>query len=135
MAVSNIDTRPDTVNLSGYAGDTMVIRVLVEGDFVKSMDWLAQVKQSRQQGDASAEFTVVPFDGGATLTLSAAETARLAGVGAVVQQDGNPQPYDERTVRRFTGEWDVQVSSGGSDPVVTLVQGALTIDLDVSRAV
>jgi hypothetical protein len=38
------------------------------------------------------------------------------------------------SIQRYSGVWDVQVSgSGGADPVNTLAQGSLTIDMDVSR--
>lgn len=137
--MTDIDTRPDTVNLYGYAGDTLSFRIIVAGNLSKGQQWLAQIRQDRTQGQETAVFDVEEVSDGAVLTLTAEETARLAGTGALLvdQQvaDANPQAYTDgaRRMMRFSGQWDVQISNSGSDPVITLVQGSITLDLDVSR--
>lgn len=132
MATS-IDTRPDSVDIIHYAGDTLTIQITAPGSITDGKTWLAQVKASRDSDVVDAEFVITPpqtSGGPALLVLETEETARLIGNAAVVRvRDG----ATARTVRRYVGEWDCQVSVNGDDPVTTLVQGTLTIEQDVTR--
>lgn len=132
MAV--IDTRPDTVDIIHYGGDTLTIRVEAPAGVTDGMDWAAQVKASRDVDVVDAEFDITPPvtpGGPAYLVLPSAVCKALTATGAVAREmvDGRMA-----VVQRYTGEWDVQVSAAGSDPVRTLAQGALTIELDVTRS-
>lgn len=124
-----LDVVPDTVDIRAYAGDTLTIRVTAPDALVGGLDWLAQVRTTDTDTTVAATFDITPPavpDGPAYLVLPAATTRLLAGTL------GRELPTT-RSIIRFTGVWDVQVSDAGSDPVTTLARGQLTIDMDVSR--
>ena len=105
-----IDLRPEAVDLQGYAGDTLTVRVTVsDSSVVEGGTWLAQVRET-ETGIVAATFSTDVGDASALLTLDAAETALLGG--------------------GFAGVWDCQVTT---DVVRTLVRGRLTLASDVSR--
>jgi hypothetical protein len=109
--MASLDLRPEVVDITGYAGDTMSLRITVSDPAViAGGTWLAQVRAKRPDTDALATFDVTPETGGAVIQMSAADTAAL----------GN-----------FKGAWDVQVAQNGT--VRTLIQGAFVLELDVSR--
>lgn len=132
--MASLDTRPDVVDITHYGGDTLTVRVMAPWSLVLGKEWLAQIKANRTTDVVDAEFAVtIPAADGdpAFLVLSAAECNRLMS-GATTR----------RVVRagvalmmaQYTGVWDCQISMpGGLDPVTTLAQGALTIEIDVSR--
>jgi len=131
--MATIDNRPDTVDIFHYAGDTLTIKVEAPAGLTDGKTWLAQVKTSRASPTVDALFTITaPTSSGgpAYLMLPAAVTAQLAGTGATVRK---MQAGTMAVVQSYVGEWDVQVSVNGLDPVTTLCQGALTIELDVTR--
>ena len=126
MAINGI---PASVPITWLGGDTLTFTVTAPSTVVDGMEWLAQVRAD-VGAPVDATFTIttptVP-DGPATLTLPAAETARLVGLGQVVRSGA-------RTVQQYKGVWDVQVAApGGVDPVRTLAKGSLTLEADVSR--
>jgi hypothetical protein len=117
MAILN--TRPATVDVTGYAGDTLIISVTAPTAFIAGRAWTAQVRASTAAATVDAEFVVTPptqTDGPALVTLPAVDTARLAAAAS------------------YTGVWDVQLApAGGGDPVTTLAAGRLIISADVTR--
>lgn len=133
--MADVDTRPEVVNITHYAGDTLTISVTAPASVVEGQVWSAQVRPSRDPtAPLDATFTITPptvADGPAFLVLSSVDCARLAGTGVVVQRTWKGTTY---AVQTYTGEWDCQVAApGGPDPVRTLVQGTLTIEADVTR--
>lgn len=138
--MASLDATPDTVDLAGYAGDTLTFTVTAPSALVDGKEWLAQVRSAKDAAVVDATFTVLPptvADGPATLTLSAADTARLcegAPVVRVSRRRGRTLPTP-LLVQQYSGMWDVQISEpGGLDPVITLAAGLITVDLDVSRS-
>jgi hypothetical protein len=134
MATQNLSTVPEIVNITHYGGDTLTIEVTPEAGLADGLDWNAQVRSSRTADPTSAVFVVTrPTAPGMPgyLVLPAAETARLCGTAPVVQvrlADGSLF-----SVAEFQGVYDCQVSNAGSDPVTTIVQGNLIIQIDVTR--
>ena len=130
-----IDVRPQVVDISAYACDTLSFTVNVSDGFADGKEWHGEIRAVRGQAVADAEFTITPQTGGAVVSLSAAQTRALAEAGVVVQS-APPSRYgatpQAAAVVRYTGEWDVQISQGGADPVTTLAQGSITIDMDVT---
>lgn len=111
------DTRPQTVDIHHYGGDTLSIRIKIDAAVVAEREWSAQVRSRRGSAHADATFTIVPDELGAHILLLAEDTLRLSA----------------RNV--YTGFWDVQLApSGGGDPVTTLVEGTLRIYPDVTRS-
>ena len=110
--MSSIDLRPQTVDVAAYAGDTISFQVNVsDPTLIEGAAWSAQVRAKRASEEVAAAFVVTPNGSSATLTLDATTTGTLGA---------------------FKGAWDVQVDQGGV--VTTLVQGAFTLDQDVTRA-
>lgn len=131
MAV--IDTRPDTVDIIHYAGDTLTIRVEAPASLTDGMTWLAQIKSNREDQQVDAVFEITPPQtpgGPAFLVLPAAVTDGLGNTGQVTRE---MVAGTLASIQRYTGQWDVQVSDNGLDPVKTLAQGSITIELDVTR--
>ena len=126
---------PGTVDIKGYAGDTLTRSVTAPAALVDGLEWTAQIKAARDSDVVDAEFTITPpavAGGPAYLVLPAAETARLVEGAAVrrVRTAAGQTAYEAV----YEGVWDCQVSGvDGADPVTTLVQGKVTITLDVSR--
>lgn len=116
--MSNIDTRPQTVNIDHYAGDTLTLHVTVSDAIVDGRLWKAQVRRRRTDPRPAASFVITPTATGADVILRAADCQELARRGV------------------FSGFWDVQVyAEVGDDPVTTFAQGDIRIHNDVSRRV
>lgn len=110
------DTRPQTVDIHHYGGDTLTIRVNIDEEFVIGREWSAQVRSRRGSSQPDATFVITTDKHGAHVRLRAEDARRLAA----------------RNV--YTGFWDVQLAPpGGGDPVTTLVEGTLRIYPDVTR--
>ena len=107
-----IDLRPEAVDITGYAGDTLSLRVTVsDPSIVAGGTWTAQVRQTQASAEIKATFAVtIESPGVALLTLAADDTAALGG---------------------FVGVWDCQVTNTGT--ARTLVQGKISFDPDVTR--
>lgn len=135
--MATLSSVPQSVDLSAYGGDTFSFSITAPSALVDGMEWLAQIRSANDSTLIDAVFDIIPPtvpDGPAFLTLPSSETRRLVeGSGLqVVRKLGVAQPM---MVQQYKGVWDCQVSGvGGIDPVVTLVVGTITIDLDVSRA-
>ena len=136
--MSTLDTRPMVVDVHHYAGDTLRLHISVEDDLSDGMVWRAQIKRNRT-ALPDAEFTITPYTGGAELLLTAAESERLAAIGVLAASGGHPLRGSESIVAMasdadltYSGQWDVEISNAGSDPITTLAQGAFTIDTDVT---
>lgn len=109
---ATVDLRPDTVNLDGYAGDTLSLRVTVaDSSLVEGGTWLAQVRPDHQAAVA-ATFDITEQEAGSALLTLDAETTTTLGGG-------------------FAGQWDCQVTTG--DVVRTLVRGKLALSYDITR--
>lgn len=124
-----LSTIPTVVDVAHYGGDTLYLRVEVDADVVAGRDWDAQVRRSRESDEIDAIFAIVEGShAGETYLMLPGEvvTALVTAWGTEVRVQG-------KKTMRYVGVWDVQVSAGGTDPITTLAQGALTIDLDVTR--
>lgn len=113
---------PDTLDLALYAGDGASMKLtvtdnsssplLVEGEIT------AQIRKTRLEPDALAEFSVVIDTGevGAIfVSLTGEQTAALLG-----------------GKKSFKGVWDVQWVKPDAEPI-TLLQGAVECNADVTR--
>ena len=136
-----LDTRPQTVDILHYAGDTLSITITAPSGVVASMVWKGQIRSSRDAVGVDAEFVITPNSSGATVVLPSSVCAELASTGVTLRgsalQRADPQPWSPRItgLQRYSGVYDVQVGgTAGAEPVRTLVQGVITIDMDVSRA-
>lgn len=108
----NIDLTPEVVNVTGYAGDDLPIKVTFPAGFADGRTWRAQVRDERADAAVVAEFTVTPgatVDDPVTLMLDAATTATMGG---------------------FDGVWDLQI---GPNPTQTVLHGRILIAGDVTR--
>lgn len=133
--MATIDTRPQVVDIIHYAGDTLTIEVTAPDALVSGKTWNAQVRSTRDSAVIAATFQVTPSTGPGVptyLTLDSATCASLAGTQGLMARSMEAGVLN--AVMRFTGVWDVQISDAGSDPVRTLAQGTLTIELDVTRS-
>lgn len=124
-----LSTVPMVVDVHHYSGDTLYLRVEVDAVAVGGRDWDAQVRRDRTAGDVDAIFEIVPGETDDVIFLM------LPGdvVTGLVDAWGSPVRVKGKQMIRYTGVWDVQVSDGGRDPITTLAQGALLIDIDVTR--
>jgi hypothetical protein len=131
--VTDIDLRPKVMNILCYAGDTVVFAVKIPWATAVGKAWKGQVRLVRDAAEPDAEFIITPpaADGDAAyVMMPAADTKRLAGQAPVVRAMNAGSLAEMRV---YSGVYDVQISDAGSDPVNTLVQGAFTVELDVSR--
>lgn len=138
--MATLDTRPQIVDITCLGGDTLTIIVNAPFALTQGKEWLAQVRLSRDAPTVDATFTITPSTADGTpsyVMLPAADTARLAGTGVVVSREiKNLMGRVSRlaSIQQYVGVYDVQISAaGGADPVNTLAQGTLTIEMDVSR--
>jgi hypothetical protein len=136
-AAETIDTRPQEVDISAYGGDTLTIQITAPDTLVAGMDWNAQVRKDRNPTTpVDATFLITPPTGAgvpAAVVLSAVDTARLSGAGAI-RRVVNPTTGATQQSQTYTGVWDCQISDPTNpDPVITLVQGTITLDADVTR--
>jgi hypothetical protein len=107
-----IDLRPEAVDITGYAGDTLSVRVTVSDPaIVAGGTWTAQIRQTQSSAEIKATFAItIESPGVAVLTLAADDTDALGG---------------------FVGVWDCQVTAG--TVARTIVQGKISFDPDVTR--
>lgn len=132
--MSTLDLRPGVVDVLGYAGDTLRLDVRLENtDLLTGRTFAAQVRTSHDATSVLATFTVTPTAVGAILVLPSDITSALGAAGVLVEirrQGANTRT----TVQRFAGVYDVQLADAATPPdTLTVVQGALTIDADVTR--
>jgi hypothetical protein len=128
--MATLDTRPDTVDINHYAGDTLTLAIRAPSSYVAGRVWSASVRSTRSAATIDASFSVIVptvTDGPAYITLSSADTALLGNMGIMVPGAGG------LSVKTYTGVWDVQVKHPSGDPVSTLVQGIIKIEADVTR--
>ena len=131
--MTTIDTTPQWVDIKHLVGDTLTIEVTAPASITDGKVWEAQIRSTRDAAVVDASFTITPpavSGGPAYLELSAATTRALASLGTFLREMKGTRAV---SIQRYTGEFDVQLSVAGSDPVTTLVQGSLTLDLDVTR--
>jgi hypothetical protein len=120
--VATLSLVPQVVSLALYAGDGAALRVTVRDTVGAPIDLsgavAAQIRGARGDAGSLADFAVdmaAAATGVVVLTLSGAQTAALVnGTGT------------------FRGAYDVEWTPSGSEPV-TLVQGDVTCELDVTR--
>lgn len=133
--MADIDTTPPFKSIQHYAGDTLTLKVTVPAGFADGYVWTAQLRKDRATGTpVDAVFIITqpatPGDPG-YVTLRAEDCQRLARSGVVKTKRDT---RGIRTVVSYTGEFDVQVAPpAAADPVTTLVQGSLSLELDVTR--
>ena len=115
--MADIDLTPPTVDLKGYAGDTLLFDLNVDTpSAVTGATWAAEVRDTEPAATVAATFTVTPTAAGATLELTPVDTLTLCPAEAV----------------SYSGKWDVQVTLPDGQ-VWTLAQGAIEIEGDVTR--
>lgn len=113
--MAKFDTRPKTIDIDHYGGDTLTIRVNASEVVVDGREWQAQVRDKRRGGRVVASFDITTDVDGAFIRLPAETCASLS----------------ERGV--FKGCWDVQVADPlDPDPTVTFATGYLNIHPDVT---
>lgn len=130
--MGTLDVRPDLVELWGYGGDDLDVKITAPSSLVSGATWKAQVRSDAQSTTVGAEFAVTPpavADGPAYLHLSGAQTRALADAGTLVSVRVGAASYP---VQRYSGWWDVQVTFP-SGSVKTLSRGPLVVDMDVTR--
>jgi hypothetical protein len=124
--VATLSLVPQQVDLALYAGDGAALRITVRNtesppaplDLTGAVT--AQIRHARPDAAPLVDFTVDAAEaasGVVVLHLTGAQTAALVN----------------GTGEAFKGVYDVQWTPEGSEPV-TLVQGAVTCTLDVTRA-
>lgn len=139
--MATLDTRPDTVDISHYGGDTLTITVTAPESLVGGREWSAQIRTTRDAANVDAQFVITPPaepNGPAYLVLPASECRRLVGQAAALMTRRTIAPrgpeVNPLALGKYSGVWDCQITGpGGTDPVRTLAQGSITIDLDVTR--
>jgi hypothetical protein len=116
-----LDLAPDIVNIVAYAGDTIgPIQIKHSAGFVAGRVYTAQIRPDRKSTQVDAVFDVqvgATEDDPVFLTLSSDITRSLVG-----------------SREKYQGFWDCQIApAGGGDPTRTVVQGKVTLTLDVTR--
>jgi hypothetical protein len=126
MAAKTISLIPESVDLKLYGGDGVELEINVTngvtGPLPLTGEVAAQIRTSRVNPAAQADFAVDLSQadvGLIIISLTGAQTAAL---------HGTPNP-----VERYTGVWDVQWTPDSGRSPVTLVQGAVESNLDVTR--
>ena len=132
---TTLDTRPQSVNITHYGGDTLTLSVTAPGWLTDGKEWAAQIRTTKTSDIVDAEFQIAKptvSGGPAYLTLTSEDSARLIGSAPVVTRrmpDGST-----RVVHQYTGLWDCQVYDAVErDPVRTIVQGSIMLEMDVTR--
>ena len=133
--MATLNARPDSVDILAYAGDTLTIKIVAPNGLVQGMVWHAGIKSRRSSTTNDATFVVMPptvAGGPAFLTLTSDDSLKLMGIAqAMAAQAAGPS--QQSVINEYVGHWDCQISSATDDPVRTLVQGKITIALDVTR--
>jgi hypothetical protein len=127
MPPASISLLPETVDLKLYGGDGVELEINVTNGSTEPFDLTgtvaAQIRGSRVNPAASADFAVDLADasnGVAIISLTGEQTAALHG------DPSSP-------IEQFTGVWDVQWTPQTGRSPVTLVQGSVESNLDVTR--
>ena len=125
-----IDTRPESVDLKIYGGDTLPLRINVTGADYSTATWTGQVRLDHDSA-ADASFTITPDATGANAVLSDEATAALLDLG--VTEAAAYGAAKSSLVRKYYGVWDIQVELAGN--IRTLAQGLIEVYADVTKAV
>ena len=131
----NIDLSPDIVNITGYAGDSIVFKVRFV-DFSPPVDATYRAHVKRAKGQAPDEvFDVVTEADGATLTLTAQQTENLANIGFSAFSGTTGGRFESASAQSqtasYSGLWDVEfIQVDGS--VRTLAAGTFSLTDDVT---
>lgn len=125
MSSRRLDMRPKQHDLATYAGDSysVTFRMAEDTDFGVGMIWEAHVRSAPGDIEPDAVLPITPpaAPGDVAVMVIPSQTTRdLISRG--------------RYADRYQGFWDIQVADPAGDPVVTLVRGVFTVDLDVTRA-
>jgi len=127
MPTASISLIPEKVDLTLYGGDGVELEINVTngvaGPLPLTGEVAAQIRGSRVNPNVSADFAVdlADADNGIVLiSLTGSQTAALHGTS------GAP-------IEKFTGVWDVQWTPDTGRSPVTLVQGNVESNLDVTR--
>lgn len=122
MPASKISLIPDSLDLTLYAGDGVTIKLSVTDNVNAALpidgEIIAQIRKKRLDAETILEFTVDLIEGDAGIvfiSLTGMQTASLI----------TDKPS-------FKGVWDAQWQKTGEEPI-TLVQGVIECDADVSR--
>lgn len=132
--MTTVSTVPMIVDIKAYGGDTLTITVTADASVTAGMHWDAEIRSTRDDETFDATFSIKePVVAGdpATLTLSAVDSSRLVNTAPIVERRAPDGAL--RSIQQYVGVWDCQVSNNHLDPVRTLVQGSITIELDVTR--
>lgn len=114
--MTDIDSRPTTVDITHYGGDTLSLHVTIDSAVVAGRSWRAQVRSFPAAAKLDASFEIYETVEGAVVVLTGADSKALALRG------------------RYDGYWDMQLAEAdGSDPVTTLATGKLIIYPEVTR--
>ena len=129
MPPSSISLIPEKVDLTLYGGDGVELEINVTNGPTGPIDLtgevMAQIRGSRVNPAVGAEFAVDLTQGAngvAIVSLTGDQTAALHGDPA-------------HPLEKFTGVWDVQWMPASGRSPVTLVQGNVESNLDVTRPV
>jgi hypothetical protein len=144
MAEYSFDLTPDIVDFTLYAGDTLAFNIEFTSDEfdASGLNWLSQIRDTRDATEVAAEFIITPLPNGADMLLPGSVTGALVNQSGVMMSARQLQERYPKTLATlgaekmlvFVAAWDVQVAApDGTDPVVTLAQGEIVIGLDVSR--
>jgi hypothetical protein len=144
--MATIDTRPQSIDILAYAGDTLTLNINTDIDY-SLHNWTGYVKSDFTEQPFDAEFTFEhppeTQQGFVTkATISATDTAGLIGLvtrkieksAPVFTKAGTTAVVAPREVTapiQYTGIWDIQVEL--DDVVTTLVRGTIQIDADITR--
>lgn len=112
--MTDIDTRPQEINIDHYGGDTLTLNVTVPDGFVDGRDWAGQVRRQPAAPRLDASFVIVETPTGATVELPATACKQISSRG------------------KYTGYWDLQLADPDGERVTTLAYGRLTIWPDVT---
>jgi hypothetical protein len=123
--MQTIDTRPQSVAIQHYAGDTLILNITTASDY-STATWAGQIRLNHADATPDATFSIVPDTIGAVATLSATDSAALNDLGVEVTEGG-------QTFKRYSGIFDIQIVEGAI--VNTLVRGTITVDSDVTKVV
>ena len=126
-----VDTRPKWVDLIGYAGDTLTLRVnFSDPSYDDGCTWTGQVRRTPVPAGTptapDAEFTFTMTSTGAIATL-AGEAMDL-----LVDTYGEDAAWNGVTERLYCGRYDIQISRPGFTK--TLFRGSLTVGPDITES-
>jgi hypothetical protein len=142
--MATIDTRPQSIDIFAYAGDTLVLNIVTDVDY-SLHTWTGYIKSDFTEQPFDAEFAFdhpdnnLPTGFLTKATISATDTS---GLTALVLNRVNKPTFTKagttsaslREINapiQYTGVWDIQVKL--DDVVTTLVRGTIQIDGDVTR--